>query len=705
MPARAPQAAPEEPEHWAYRRPVRPTPPEVRQADWVRTPIDRFILARLEKEGLKPSPQAPLETLVRRVSLDLIGLPPSPQEVDEVLADAARDGQDEAYARLVDELLASPHYGERWARPWLDLARYADSHGLREGSAARHVEVPRLGDRRAQSRHAVRSLHDRADCRRHAAERDAGAAGRERIPSQRDDQREGGIDPEEAHYEVLVDRVNTTATVWLGSTLGCAQCHNHKYDPFSQKDYYRVMAFFGNSDYEVRKLGDGTKFTETQIDLPTPEQEAKQKTIQAELDLLNAQIRLQTPALDRAQVEWEHAARLEPSLRWKVLAPKSLAAEGDVVLTPAPDGSIMASSANPGETTYTIEADAVLPRITAIRLEALPDPSLPKGGPGRDIYGNFQLNGVDAAAQPLERGPATEPLERGVVATAGRRAAAGAPGFANLAFKAIKSDDGGASLDSFFPKTLSRDLYAPRGWRIDASREDTRLPRQIVFTLDRPLETPAGARLRIRLKHQGAVVGQALGRFRLSVTSGRHSGARRGNPGEAAAHPGDRGGGSHRAAAQGSRGVLPDRRTVAEAGARSGRRAAEGAQGARHPDGARDARAGRLRAAVGVRAPPRELHRQGPAGLRRRAGIPAAARRRPDAEPPWPGALARRRGEPVDGARRGQPRVGAAVRPRPRRDERRLRHAGEPAVASRAPRLARDGTGPPGAGIRRRCTG
>ena len=156
----SPHAAPEEPAALGLSpaRRVRALP-EVRQADWVRTPIDRFVLARLEKEGLTPSPEAPLETLVRRVSLDLIGLPPSPQEVDEVLADAARDGQDAAYARLVDRLLASPHYGERWARPWLDLARYADSHGLRKGSAARDVEVPRLGDRRAQSRHAVRSLH------------------------------------------------------------------------------------------------------------------------------------------------------------------------------------------------------------------------------------------------------------------------------------------------------------------------------------------------------------------------------------------------------------------------------------------------------------------------------------------------------------------------------------------------------------------
>ena len=245
----SPQAEPEEPEHWAYRRPAHSAPPEVRQADWVRTPIDRFILARLEKEGLKPSPEAPLETLVRRVSLDLVGLPPSPQEVDEVLADAARDGRDQAYAKLVDKLLASPHYGERWARPWLDLARYADSHGFEK-------DLPRVMWKYRDW--VIDALNQDMPFDRFTIEQVAGDMLPNPTPAQlvasgfhrnAMTNEEGGIDPEEAHYEVLVDRVNTTATVWLGSTLACAQCHNHKYDPFSQKDYYRMMAFFGNSEY------------------------------------------------------------------------------------------------------------------------------------------------------------------------------------------------------------------------------------------------------------------------------------------------------------------------------------------------------------------------------------------------------------------------------------------------------------------------
>ena len=502
-------------EHWAYRPPTRPPLPAVRAAAWILTPIDRFVLERLEKEGLAPSPEAPVETLARRVSLDLIGLPPSPREVDEVVADAARNGTGAAYARLVDRLLASPHYGERWARPWLDLARYADSHGFEK-------DLPRVMWKYRDW--VIDALNRDMPFDRFTIEQMAG----DMLPNPTPDQlvasgfhrnamtnEEGGIDPEEAHYEVLVDRVNTTATVWLGTTLGCAQCHNHKYDPFSQKDYYRLMAFFSNSDYAVRTFGDGTRFFEAVIDLPTPEQEAKRKTIQAQIDRLNEEMRTETPALGQAQALWEQAMRREASSQWTVLTPTSLSATGGVDLTASPDASVIAAGANPGETIYTIEAAAALPRVTGIRLEALPDPSLPKGGPGRDPYGNFQLNGFDVDA-----------------------------GDSTLAFNAIKADDsaGGASLDTFFPRTLPRDASAPRGWRIDASRQETRLPRQIVFTFDRPWTPPAAGSLRtastslavargstmtraeagrltIRLKHQGTAVGQALGRFRLSVTS------------------------------------------------------------------------------------------------------------------------------------------------------------------------------------------
>ena len=351
-----------------------------------------------------------------------------------VLADAARDGRDAAYLRLVDRLLASPHYGERWARPWLDLARYADSQGFEK-------DLPRVMWKYRDW--VIDALNRDMPFDRFTIEQIAG----DMLPNATLDQRiasgfhrnsmtneEGGTDPDESQYEALVDRVNTTATAWLGTTLGCAQCHNHKYDPFTQKDYFRMLAFFQNADYEVRISGDGTRYIEPAIDVPAPEQEAARKTIQAEIDRLNAQLKADSPALARAQIAWEREMRLEPSTAWRVLTPASLAADGGVVLQAAPDGSVLASGPNPGETTYTIEAVTSLPRVTAIRLEALPDPSLPKGGPGRDPYGNFQMNGfeVDAGGTPL-------------------------------AIKSIRADDanGGASVDTFFPKSAAARRVLP----------------------------------------------------------------------------------------------------------------------------------------------------------------------------------------------------------------------------------------------------
>jgi hypothetical protein len=224
--------------------------------------------------------------------------------------------------------------------------------------------------------------------------------------------------------------------------------------------------------------------------VPTPEQEAKRKNIQAEIDKLQVDLKTETPALARAQAVWEQEMRLEASTAWQVLTPKQVSAEREVILTPQPDGSILASGPNPGETVYTVEATTLLPSITAVRLEALPDPSLPKGGPGRDPYGNFQINGIEIEA-------------------AGSRAP----------IKSIRADEavGGTNFDAFFPKTLPRGVIAPRGWRIDASREEKRVRRQIVFTLEQPLQ--AARTLTIRVKHQGAAVGQSLGHFRLSVTS------------------------------------------------------------------------------------------------------------------------------------------------------------------------------------------
>ncbi|HMJ61415.1 MAG TPA: DUF1549 domain-containing protein, partial [Bryobacteraceae bacterium] len=230
----APLAAAKQPKHWSYIKPVRPALPQVKDAAWPRNPIDNFILARLEREGLRPAPDAPKSTLLRRVYLDLTGLPPSPQEVDAFVADQSPD----AYERVVDRLLASPRYGERWARPWLDLARYADSNGY---------EKDRLRTAWEYRDWVIRALNQDMPFREFTIEQIAG----DMLPNPTKEQlvatgfnrnsminQEGGIDIDEYYWYSLVDRVSTTASVWLGSTLACAECHNHKFDPFPQKDYY-----------------------------------------------------------------------------------------------------------------------------------------------------------------------------------------------------------------------------------------------------------------------------------------------------------------------------------------------------------------------------------------------------------------------------------------------------------------------------------
>jgi hypothetical protein len=248
--ADAPAAPGDEPaRHWAYRRPARPALPAVGNPSWVRTPIDRFILARLEKEGLSASPEASLETLVRRVSLDLIGLPPSPQEVDEVVADAADHGRDAAYGRLVDRLLASPRFGERWSRYWLDLVRYADTNGYER-------DAPKPGAWKYRD-YVIGAINRDMPFDRFTIEQIAGdmlpsddrPAGGDRFHRNAMTNEEGGIDPEEAHYGC--SSIASTPRRQRGSTRPRLRAVSRpKCDPFTQRDYYRMMAFFSNSDYE-----------------------------------------------------------------------------------------------------------------------------------------------------------------------------------------------------------------------------------------------------------------------------------------------------------------------------------------------------------------------------------------------------------------------------------------------------------------------
>jgi mono/diheme cytochrome c family protein len=479
------------PQHWAYVKPTRPALPEVKNRAWVRNAIDRFILARLEKEGLAFAPEADRATLLRRVSLDLTGLPPSVQEVDAFLSDASND----AYEKAVDRLLASPHYGERWARPWLDLARYADSNGYEK-------DRPRVIWKYRDW--VIDALNRDLPFDRFTVEQIAG----DMLPEATNEQRiatgfhrntllneEGGADPEEAMWTAQVDRVSTTATVWLGSTLACAQCHNHKYDPFTQKDFYRLLAFFDNNVYRAQANGSQPVFVEPVLELPTPEQEAKRKIIQDEIAKLEASLQADAPA--SAQAAWERAV-LDERDNWTTLDPAEFKSTGGTRLEKLDDKSLLAGGANPEKDSYLITAQSGLGKITGLRVEALADVRLPRGGPGRDPYGNFLLTGVEVTAAPANN-PAQ--AERIVLSQAG---ADDSVGFDTEVFVGM---EGGLRRNG-----------VPKGWPIDATRDAARLNRQAVFTFTQPVGFPGGTILKIRLNHLAGTIGQGIGRVRLSVT-------------------------------------------------------------------------------------------------------------------------------------------------------------------------------------------
>ncbi len=468
----------QEKKHWAYIKPARPNPPQVKNPEWTRNAIDNFILARLEREGLAPSPEASKETLLRRVTLDLTGLPPDLKEIDEFLVDPSVD----AYEKRVERLLASPHYGERWARPWLDLARYADTNGYEKDK------------RRVMWKYrdwVIGALNTDMPFDQFTIEQLAG----DMLPYSTTDQKiatgfhrntllnqEGGVDAEEARWETIVDRVNTTATVWLGSTLGCAQCHDHKYDPFTQKDYYRFFAFFDNSEYRIESRSGEQWTKEPTLQLPTPEQAARRDEIQKEIVRLESQTNTFTPALKQEQSRWESEVAASPK-NWIKLRPMEFSSSAGAALDRLEDDSLVARGAAEAEETYTVKARTALTRITAIRIEALPDASLPQGGPGRDPYGNFSLQGVEVLVSPI-----LAPSRKSV-----------------LAWKSARTDEG------------REEDYFNKGWSIDATRDGARQPRQAVLTAKTPFGYAGGTLIEIRLRHKGRRA-QSIGRFRISIT-------------------------------------------------------------------------------------------------------------------------------------------------------------------------------------------
>src|SRR2546426_2903130 len=285
--------------HWSFLNPVRPQVPVLRKKAWPRNSIDAFTLAQIERNGLEPSPEAGRETWLRRASLDLTGLPATPAEVDAFLQDRSQ----QAYERQVDRLLDSPRYGERMAYRWLDAARYADTNGYQyDGERVmwrwRDWVIDAFNRNQPFDQFTLEQIA--GDLLPNATLEQRMATGFNRNHRANT---EDGIIPEEYAVEYVVDRVETTSTVFLGLTLGCARCHNHKYDPFSQKEFYQIFSYFNN----VPELGRAMKYGNSPPIEPAPTHEQ-----QAKLDDLNQGIQaVQTllvrgkPALDKAQAAWE----------------------------------------------------------------------------------------------------------------------------------------------------------------------------------------------------------------------------------------------------------------------------------------------------------------------------------------------------------------------------------------------------------------
>lgn len=463
-------------DHWSFQPVQRPAVPDVENADAVRNSIDAFVVSRLEREGFRPAPEADRSTLIRRLYLDMLGLPPTPEEADAFVADPRPD----AYERLVDRVLASPHYGERWARRWLDLARYSDTNGY-EKDRARSIWPYRDW--------VINALNADMPFDQFTIEQLAG----DMLPNATLEQRiatgfhrntmvneEGGIDVAEFRYYATVDRANTTGTVWLGLTIRCAQCHTHKYDPITQREYYRFLAFFNNAD-------------EPEIAVPQPEitqqrQEKLDRIAQIEADMLR-----KFPAIEKDYRAWATKASAAAH-RWRVVRPTRVISQRNATMTVLDDGSVLASGDIPNRDVYVAEFEWGAEPITAVRLEVLPHASLPNDGPGRSVFnsgagakGDFLLSEVTLAAASLDGG---EPRPVSLVKPTHSHA--------------LNKRSAESTLDG----------ESDTGWSIG---DRTGEAHHAVYPLAEPIDSPAGSRLVLTLD-QHYIHQMTIGRFRVSVT-------------------------------------------------------------------------------------------------------------------------------------------------------------------------------------------
>lgn len=488
--------------HWAFNAPMRPNPPESNQGpkNWAQNPIDQFILAKLQAEGLTPSPEADKATWIRRLSLDLIGLPPAIADVDAFVNDSAAN----AFLKPIERLLNSPHYGERWGRHWLDAARYADSDGF-EKDKSRQVWFYRDW--------VVNSFNRDLPYDQFVIEQLAG----DLLPNATQDQivatgflrnsmlnEEGGVDPEQFRMDAMFDRMDAIGKSILGLTIQCAQCHTHKYDPITHEEYYRLFAFL-NNDHEAQSV------------VYTSDELVKIAGLKAQMGEIERQIKEATSDYRQRISEWiqQIVAARETSAQWTTL---QLANSGDNSQRyfDMGDGSILALGYAPTMFSTTLRGTTELTGITAIRLELLNDPNLPCGGPGRSFMGTCALSEISVEAVD-SKNPANKQMVKFVKATAdfGNPERVLEPNF----------DDKSNKRRVTGPVEFAIDGKDDTAWGIDAGPDRRNVPRNAVFVAETPFGFEGGTILNVALKqnHGGwnsdDHMNNNLGRFRLSATT------------------------------------------------------------------------------------------------------------------------------------------------------------------------------------------
>jgi hypothetical protein len=478
--------------HWAFERVERPEVPAARDAAWSRTPIDRFILARLEAEGLAPNPEADRVTLARRLALDLTGLPPEPAAVDAFLADPAPD----AYEQYVDALLASPHFGERMAIEWLDAARYADSSGYQTDSSRQNWPwrdwlIRAFNDNLPFDQFTIHQLA--GDMLEHPSRDQIVATGFNRNHRLNG---EGGIIAEEWRVETVIDRVETTGQTWLGLSVGCARCHDHKYDPLSQQEFYALFALFNNVPETGTNLGAthrGGGNVEPLLEIPSPEQVAEVARLERVVADAETAIKAEMGNLDALVAEWE--ASLGPLVgradkAWEPFEPLELRSAGGATFRRFEDGSWLVEGTNPPRDTYEFEALLPGQSFGGLMIEVIPDATLAAGGFGRAGNGNIAVSKLEIAVVPADGGdPVPVELAR-----------------AEADYEQPN-----------WPATAVLSGQQGKGWAIDGNDPAKRQPRHLAVFPAAAQGVSENSRLLVRIR-QETLDRHNLGRFRMAVT-------------------------------------------------------------------------------------------------------------------------------------------------------------------------------------------